>query len=154
MRIQRGDCFVKQNDFRLAGNRAGDADTLQLSAGKLMGKPVCKIGRQTDQFQQTACFGSSIQLFALSAFLYGQPFPNNIPNAEPGICGRCVILKHNAEFVLQILPSGTGSINRNAIQNGFATVRFEQSAEHTAHRRFAGAAFPQNTETGALFYGK
>ena len=154
VRIQRGDRFIKQNDLRLAGHRAGDADTLQLSAGKLMGKPVCKIGRQTDQLQQTARFCFPIQFFALSAFLYGQPFPNNIPNAEPRICGGCVILKHDTEFVLQILPSGTRSVDRNAIQSGFAAVWFEQSAEHTAHRGFAGAAFPQNAETGALFYGK
>ena len=57
-----------------------------------MGKSVSKISRQTDQLQQTARFGSSIQFFALSAFLYGQPFPNNIPDAEPGICGRRIIL--------------------------------------------------------------
>ena len=154
VRIQRGDRFIKQNDLRLAGHRAGDADTLQLSAGKLMGKPVSKIGRQTDQLQQTARFCFPIQFFALSAFLYGQPFPNNIPNAEPGICGGCVILKHDAEFILQISPSGTGSVDRNAIQNGFTAVWLEQPAEHTAHRGFAGAAFPQNAQTGALFYGK
>ena len=119
-----------------------------------MGKPVCKIGRQADQLQQTARFCFPIQFFALSAFLYGQPFPNNIPDAEPGICGCCVILKHDTEFVLQISPPSTRSIDRNAIQNGFATVWFEEPAEHTAHRRFAGTAFPQNAETGALFYGK
>lgn len=61
MRIQRGDRFIKQNDLRLAGHRTGDADTLQLSAGKLMGKPVSKIGRQTDQLQQTARFCFPIQ---------------------------------------------------------------------------------------------
>ena len=119
-----------------------------------MGKPVSKIGRQTDQLQQTARFGFPIQFFALSAFLYGQPFPNNIPDAEPGICRCRVILKHDTEFVLQISPPSTRSVDRNAIQNGFAAVWFEQSAEHTAHRGFAGAAFPQNAETGALFYGK
>ena len=119
-----------------------------------MGKTVCKIGRQTDQLQQTARFCFPIQFFALSAFLYGQPFPNNIPDAEPGICGRCVILKHNTEFVLQISPPSTRSIDRNAIQNGFATVWFEEPTEHTAHRGFARAAFPQNAETGTLFYGK
>ena len=119
-----------------------------------MGKPVCKIGRQTDQLQQTARFCFPIQLFALSAFLYGQSLSNNIPDAEPGICRCRVILKHDTEFVLQISPSGTGSVDRNAIQNGFAAVWFEQSAEHTAHRGFAGAAFAQNAETGALFHGK
>lgn len=49
MGIQRRDSFVKKNDLWLAGYSPGNAYTLQLSAGQLMGIPVCIGGIQPNK---------------------------------------------------------------------------------------------------------
>ena len=49
MCIQGRDSFVKKNDLWLAGYSPGNAYTLQLSAGQLMGIPVCIGGIQPNK---------------------------------------------------------------------------------------------------------
>ena len=49
VRIERRNCLVKQNDFRLAGHRPRNADTLQLSPGEFMRVAVRIGGIETDK---------------------------------------------------------------------------------------------------------
>ena len=52
--VQRGDRLVRDDQLRLQGERAGDADALPLAAGELVREAVVVLGVEADGLQQLA----------------------------------------------------------------------------------------------------
>ena len=55
--IERGDRFVANEELRLHGKRAGDADAAALAARKLMRIAAAEIGIEADALQHLADIG-------------------------------------------------------------------------------------------------
>ncbi len=52
--VERGDGFVRHQDFRLERQRPGDADPLPLAAGEFVRKAFHRAGVEADQTEQIA----------------------------------------------------------------------------------------------------
>ena len=95
-RVKRGSRFVKQHQFRLNRQCSGNADTLLLTAGKLVGVEVNLIA-QTDFFKQ---FDSLFTRLSDRLALYGNRSFHDVFQRS-FVRKEVVLLEHHAGFAAQ-----------------------------------------------------
>ncbi len=65
--VEGRDRFVGHDQFRLGGERAGDADSLSLAAGELVRVPRPVVGVEPDEFEQLAHTVETLSLAGIQA---------------------------------------------------------------------------------------
>ena len=89
--VQRGDGLVADNEFGLDGQSPGNADSLALAAGKLMGEPAGMLPVQTHQLQQL--IDALPALLGIIHLVNDHAFLDNGGNRHSGIQGGVGILE-------------------------------------------------------------
>ena len=98
--VQRGHRFVADHQIRVQDQRTGNADSLPLSAGKLVREAVQVLFAQTDLLQHLN--------HALAAFLLGALFKdlqrraNQILHRHAGVQGAVRILENNLQLAAHL----------------------------------------------------
>ena len=151
--VQRRDRLVQHHELGLKGERPGDADALPLAPGKLV-RVAIQVGRVEAHFHQDF-------LDAVAAFGFGsdtvdpQPFLDDPADGHAGIQGAERILKddlHIAAELPQRRARAVGDVFAAKVNR--AARRFVQAQQRAADRRFAAAAFADESQRFAGLDGE
>src|SRR5438309_5431512 len=92
--VQRRDRLIRHQHVGVERQRAGDGDTLALSAGELMRITRDRIQRQIDQFQQLACFRKR---FGARHAVIDRPLRDGLADGDPRIERAIRILEYDLD---------------------------------------------------------
>ena len=102
--VEGGDRFIADDEFRVEGEGAGDADALPLAAGKLKGKAVDGIGGEADDVEE---FPDAFFPFVRVADLMDEEgFLEEVADGVPGVEGFGGVLKDHLEIPAEGFKAG------------------------------------------------
>ncbi len=143
-RIERAKRFVHEQNWRIGGESAGDADALALSAGKFAGVAAGKFSRiKSNESQELP--DANGRAAAVPLFERGNEaniFGNRKMGKEAGVLNDVADAAAEADGV----PSGSGA----AIDQNFPVRGKEHSIDELEQRGLAAAAAPEEDEGFSL----
>ena len=98
--IERGDRFVRHDEFRIDGERACDTDALPLAAGELVRIAVRVIGLQADESQQL--LNSALRFLAARDVVNAQRFAHDVADGHPRIERGVGVLEDDLHLFAQL----------------------------------------------------
>lgn len=149
LRIERARRLVKQQHFRLHGERAGDGHTLLLPAGEL-GRPCVDIRRHADLRQ--VLHGGLLGL--LTAALERRDLPGDAVVERGHIVEQVEALEHHAN--LRAVLDEVKVLGRDVLPmvEHLAGGRRLKQVDAAQHRALAGAGRADNAHDLALFHAE
>ena len=100
--VQSRDGLVADDEFRIQGQGAGDADPLALAAGEFMGVPPDVVRLEAHRFEQLADLFIPLLGGAVKAVdLHG--FPNDLPHRHAGVQGGVGVLEDHLHIPAEVL---------------------------------------------------
>ena len=153
--VQRAYGFICNYELRLHYQRAGYADTLTLTAGKLMREAAGKFGKQTNVQQRllnhfAALFLAQVLAYVLQAFAY------NVVYLGPFVKACHGVLEYHLNILGDLLIQFLGyfAAYAFAVEQYFAGGHWVDADYGTADGGFTGTGFADQTERFALVYVK
>ena len=147
--IQGGHRFIADDQLRIQSHGPGDPDSLPLSPGKLMGKPLHVMASQPHFLQKL--------LHPLPALLFtpyvvdGIGLSHNLLHRHLRIQGCVRVLKHHLHLPARLTEPGALHMrNRLAAEQDLALCRFQKPQDHPACGGFAAAALPHQPQSFPL----
>ena len=110
--VKSGHALVAHHELGLHGKRTGDADTLPLTAGELVGIAVVHIVLQAALVHRLEHVGLHSLGAALEELVGDQTFLDDLTHGHPGVQGGIGVLEDD----LQILPQETHFLVFQALQ--------------------------------------
>ena len=149
-KVERGDRFVQDQQFRIGGDRAGDADALPLPAGKLVRVAGYELWAQPDRLQQLS--GASYpRLTVGDDAVCEQRFRHDIADHHARVeCCEWVLKNdvHIAAQTTQCLSAQRHHIG--SIETYFPGSRLNQTEYRASSSALTAATLADETERFAL----
>ena len=146
--VQSRDRFVTDNEFGVYRQSPGDADTLTLAAGELVGIPGGVLGVQSYIAHQ---FQDPVMPFRLGGvqLVHIQGFPDDVRDGHAGVQGRVGVLEDHggllAELVQVLFRDHLFPVIPDLAGSGFVQLQ-----DSTAHGGLAAAGLSHETQGLAL----
>ncbi len=110
--VERGDRLVGDDQFRLAGECAGERDALALAAGELVRHAAQDVGRQPHALQQADGFG--LRLGTAEAAQQAQRAQHGVLDGMARVQRRIRVLEHHLDAAFQVdraaVDAGAGEV--------------------------------------------
>ena len=142
--IQGGNGLIGDQEFRLHGQGAGDADPLPLAAGELVRETVQGLGVETDQGHEVA--RPSPGLVLRSAEVHGA-FDDRLSDRAPRVERAVGVLEddlHPAPMMAKLAHGQPGDVV--VVDLDLSAGGIDQADDTAGHRRFAGARLADNPQ--------
>ena len=147
--VKRGDRLVADDEFRVDGKRTGNADTLALTAGKLVGIARGVFAVEADEVHQLQ--------YALAAFLFGfakavnvQGLGNDVGNGHARVQRGIGVLKDHGRLGAELFEVALG-LHGFAVVIDLAARGLIELQNRAADGGLAAAGFADQTEGLTLF---
>ncbi len=143
--VERRDRLVANDEFRINGERACDADALALAAGKLVRITVGVIRLQPDQTQQF--LNAIVYAFAAGEVMYLERLADDVADGHARVERRKRILKDDLHLSAQMAQLRARAIQDvAAVEPHFTARRRQQTQDDAADRRLPRAGLADEAE--------
>ena len=149
--VQRGDRLVGNDEVRFHDQRPGNADSLTLAAGELMGEAAGKFRQQT-HVRQGACHLGLTLAFGQMVSASVKSFADNIIHLGTFVQRGHGILKDHLDTLgdLPVKSLGDAPVDLLAVKEDFAAGSGVNADDGAADGGLSGAGFTNQTEGLAL----